>query len=309
MRLADLEKLIADEKDVDVRNDYEDERIQKIKQVTGLKAGGTLAEWGRRLMGRDEMDEVEDLDFAESHSASNWSQRAWESNGQRVRERAVQYVGRELASPARRQVSLETIGLVEIVYPRLEETFSAPAGALANMPTSDAREALRTCWPDLIASLCDTLRMDAVISLGSEDSDSEYQMGGRRIGNWCSEECVRGKGRSGLLRFIGGTARHRRRRFLTSVLTACGLLPDVAQDNAENVLREAFRQLLSVAKGGALHWLEADERQSDDGPVSAIRLCFAELSLRRPIVLYRSQKTGHLWPRSVFRMRPGSRMQ
>ncbi len=304
-RLSELSDLMAGESDPDIRRDYKDERDKKHQQVVGLRAGGSLSDWERRLMGREEMDEVEDPDFAQSYTSTDWSQRAWERNGQIIREHMIQYMGRELASPARRQTSLETLGLVEIVYPGLLETFGAPPpDALAGLPTVASRDAIRSCWPDLMASLCDTLRMDAIVTLGSDDNDSEYQMGGRRIGSWCSERRVRGGGRSGLARFVGSTPRQRRRRFVASVLTACGLPPGDADHHAEEVLRAAFTQLHGEAEKRTLPWLEANVRQSDDGPVPALRLRFSALALRRPAVLYRSEKTGHLWPRSVFGCAP-----
>jgi len=303
-RLSELADLIAEESDPDVLQIYQDERNQKHAQVVGLRAGGSLEDWRRRLMGRDELDEVEDPDFSENYDAAGWSQRAWEKNGQIVREHTIQYIGRELASPARRQVSLETLGLVEVAYPGLEETFGVPSDSLAGLPTAASRDALRACWTCLVASLCDTLRMDAAVTLGSDENDAEYQMGGRRIGSWCAEDRVRGGGRSGLARFVGKTPKQRRRMFVAAVLAACGLSSADADQHAEGVLRAAFRQLHAEAAKKALPWLEADVRQSDDGPVPAVRLRFTDLSLRRPAVLYRSGKTGHLWPRSVFGCAP-----
>jgi len=304
--LDELDDKIARTKDPSIQRLYQTQRDQIHKMLLGLRTGRSIEEWAQLLSGREEIDEVEDPDFAESHAPADWSQRAWEKNGQFVHRHTVQYIGRELASPARRQVSLETLGLAEVAYPGLGETFGPPSDALAGLPTAVARDALRACWADVIASLCDTLRMDAVVTLGSEENDAEYQMGGRRIGSWCAEDRVRGGGRSGLARFVGKTPRQRRRSFMAAVLMACGLPPEDAEHHAEGVLRAAFRQLHDEAAKKALSWLEADVRQSDDGPVSAVRLRFTDLALRRPAVLYQSGKTGHLWPRSVRGCAPES---
>jgi DEAD/DEAH box helicase domain-containing protein len=299
LNLDEIDEKLTKTKDPSVQRLYQGQRDQNYKMLLSLQGGRTIEEWAEMLAARSETKEIEDPDFAQNHTAADWSQRGWEKNGQIVQKHTAQYIGRELASPARQQVSLETIGLVEIAYPGLTETFMVPPGALAGLPTAASREAIRNCWPEMIASLCDTLRMDAVVTLGSADTDAEYQMGGRRIGNWCSESNVRGSGISGLARFVGKTSRQRRRRFIQAILMTCGLAPGDAEHHAEGLLREAFQQLHAVAERKTLSWLEAEMRQSDGLAVPAIRLRFSNLSLRRPSVLFRSEKTGHLWPRSV----------
>ena len=304
LEIDELDVKIAGAKDPSVKRRHLDRQDQIRKDLEALRSGRSIEEWAKLLSARKEIHEVEDPDFAQTHDAAEWSQRAWDTNGQIVCRHTVLFIGRELASPARRQVSLETLGLVEVAYPGLEETFGVPPDVLAGLPTVASRDALRTCWTDLVASLCDTLRMDAAVTLGSDDNDAEYQMGGRRIGSWCAEDRVRGGGRSGLVRFVGKTTRQRRRMFVAAVLAACGLSPADTDRHAEGVLRAAFRQLHAEAAKKAIPWLEANVRQSDDGPVPAIRLRFTHLALRRPAVLYRSGKTGHLWPRSVFGCAP-----
>ena len=218
LNLDEIDEKLTKTKDPSVQRLYQGQRDHIYKMRLSLQAGRTIEEWAEMLAARSETQEIEDPDFAQNHTAADWSQRGWEKNEQIVQKHTAQYIGRELASPARRQVSLETIGLVEIAYPGLTETFMVPPGALAGLPTAASREAIRNCWPEMIASLCDTLRMDAVVTLGSADTDAEYQMGGRRIGNWCSENNVRGSGISGLARFVGKTSRQRRRRFIQAIL-------------------------------------------------------------------------------------------
>lgn len=290
---------LAKTAEASVQRIYQTQRDQVCTMLLSLRTGRTIEEWAQLLAVRKEIPEIEDPDFAQIHTVAEWSQRGWERNDQIIRRHTVQYIGRELASPARRQVSLETIGLVEIAYPGLGEKLGAPPEAMADLPTPVSREAIRSCWAELIASLCDTLRMDAVVTLGSEDNDAEYQMGGRRIGNWCSENRVRGGGISGLARFVGKTTRQRRRKFVAAILVTCGLAPKDADYHAEILLREAFRQLYRAAETKALPWLEAGMRQSDGPAVPSIRLRFLDLSMRRPSALYRSEKTGYLWTRSV----------
>ncbi len=264
--------------------------------------GGSLSSWlcalAESQVSRSFWEQLLDFETSRRHDPKTWDQRAWETNRKRVLERLETLVGQELARPNQRSFSLQTLGLAEITYPGLEQ-LSAPRDLLGELPTAAAREQLGACWTDLLAALCDSLRSDGAVTLGSDALDNEYQFGPVLIGRWCTEERDDGWN---LIRMVGATSRQRRRLFAERVLRAARVAQE-AETLSPTVLRTAFQQLKENA-GHRLPWLDTDKRQSLSGPVEAIRIVFPKLALRRPLQLYRSRTTGHLWPRSILGCAP-----
>ncbi len=178
----------------------------------------------------------------------------------------------------------------------------APDELLGRLPTQVARERVKECWAAFLAALCDTLRTDGVITLGSDDEDRAYQYS-HLIGRWGGENVEQG---NRLIRFIGETKGQRRRQFAAGVLYKCGLSEPEAEVFAITVLREAFRQLQRNA-GSALPWLETQQQSTSHGMDWAIRMKLPELGLRRPMTLYRCPTTRHIWPREVLGCAPEAR--
>ena len=90
----------------------------------------------------------------------------------------------------------------------------APGEFLGVLLSEEVRQRLRGCWSTLLHALCETLRTDGVITLGDEQEDNAYQFGAVLLGRWCAERQELG---NLLIRFVGETARQRRRRFATAV--------------------------------------------------------------------------------------------
>ena len=96
------------------------------------------------------------------------------------------------------------------------------------------------------------------------------------------------------------------------MLHACGLTEEEGERRAPELLQAAFHQLLDRAvpfgqraENGVFPWLQRSERQTSQGrPANALRLVFAELGLRRPSELFRCERTGHVWCRSVLGCAP-----
>jgi DEAD/DEAH box helicase domain-containing protein len=279
------------------------QRLKQVRQeLTSARVGGAMQEWIDALGNVEVVQELIDMETAASHEAPLWlenAQNSWHANVGRVRIRLKALLANEFARPTRRQVSLETLGLAEVTYPGLDG-LTAPDALLGRFPTELARERVRTSWGAFLAALCDTLRTDGVITLGSEAEDQAYQFS-TLIGRWASEDAELG---NLLVRFVGVQARQRRRTFAADVLLTCGIGKAEVDGYAEEMLRAAFHQLQQSA-GSALPWLETGQQQSSSrGAVWAIRLKFAELGLRRPETLYRSPTTLHIWPRSVLGCAP-----
>ena len=238
-----------------------------------------MQEWAAALLKCESLSQVLDRPNANKDSASNWSQRQWETNRQNVDGRIHELLGRELASPIRRSViTLESLGLVEVTYPGLEQ-LEPTAQFLGTLPTETLRASVGKYWTNLLASLCDTLRTEGVVTLGGKLDDT-YNFGRLLIGRWVSADDMRG---ARLVRFIGATNRQRRRRFAASMLRSSGMPESQVEAASEDLLRACFNQLLESARSYGLSWLQSDQRQAQGNKsVDAIRLDFFKLGLRRP---------------------------
>ena len=278
-----------------MRRFREDELKRFEAQLSELSAGGSIETWSKELSELPILHQVLDRNTSNTHEASKWSQKNWDDNRRVVKKRAEEFLGRELARGSQTE-TLESFGLIEVTYPDLKQ-LEPPPSFLGTLPTEDIRENLRQNWTNILASLCDTLRAEGVITLGDE-LDSNYPY----IGRWTSAREVHG---ALLTRFIGQTSRQRRRWFASAILKSCGLSDEVlAESMASDLLQTCFDQLREGASRGSLSWLETEDRQADSRPVPAVRIIFARLGLRRPPDLFQCQKTRRVWPRNVVGCAP-----
>lgn len=266
-----------------------------IKKRDAMAAGGGFDNWLEQLKSDPATAELLDQDGAEKHDVRRWSQVAWEDNARDARQRLRELIGRELASPIRRARSVETLGLAEITYPGLDK-LSVPNELLGKIPNASVRNTIAILWTELLAALCDTLRSDGVVTLGTEELDGSYEIGDVRIGKWCAQEAAFG---SFLLRFVGVKPDQRRRSFVKRVLISAGLGEAEADACACDLLRTAFDQLHASAVE-SLRWLQREQRQTEAAPANGLRIQLFELGMRRPNHLYRCGITGHIWPRSLL---------
>jgi len=288
---------------------------QELAEAT---VGGSIADWAGNLVKESLLAEVLDPEIGAKQYAHpqtqkgprDWSQYDWEANTKQIHKHAQTFLAREFASPLRRAISAETLGLAEVTYPGLD-MLPAPAKFVGVLPHEEGRQLLREWWSAFLHALCDTLRSDGVITLGDEQEDTGYQFGGVLLGRWCALDQERG---SALIRFVGMTARQRRRGFAAAVLRSCGLAEHDAEQRAVELLSVAFEQLLDRAipfnqdpDPAHLSWLQRGVRQTKQGPpADALQLCFPRLGLRRPQRLYRCTTTGHIWCRTVLGCAPES---
>jgi DEAD/DEAH box helicase domain-containing protein len=260
--------------------------------------GGSMGIWMDTLKKNELLEQLMDNDTAGTHEAEEWAQESdvhWQKNAQRIQEKIKQFLANEFARSTPRQISLETLGLAEITYPGLDQ-LSIPAQLSGTLPTAYARGQLAANWNNLLAALCDTLRSDGVMSLGSDEENRAYQFS-HLIGRWSTEDKERG---NRLISFVGATARHRRRRFLAQITQKCGIREDEHDEYAKSILSAVFQQLQEHA-GKTLQWLEAKPQNAGGGRTTiAIRMKFLELGLRYPTSFYRSATTGRIWPREVL---------
>ncbi len=277
------------------------DRARVQTEVHQAQAGGTMNHWAGMIAAEAELAEILDADTAIRHRADRWSQRIWEDNLGHLRDAAIPMLGRELARPARRQTNLQAVGLAEIAYPDLAN-FNMPDAFLGRLNAA-ARVALEPRWPDFLALLCDAMRTDNAITLGSDALDESYFSGKLPLGAWMSFE----QKHHDLRPLVGSTAAQSRRRFAAELLRRAD--PVLADPDAlgREMLWAAFEQLRAIASGGSLPWLEAGQRQAlNNSAVDALRIRFPNLGLRRPAALWRCKVTGNIWTRQVLGIIPAS---
>ncbi|MGI8989064.1 MAG: DEAD/DEAH box helicase [Bryobacteraceae bacterium] len=262
-----------------------------MRRLNSATEGLSIVRWTERIARAPQLAEFFDRENGGTKRANDWNQVTWEKNQEHVRRRSKRLLSAELASPSWRGISLETLGLAEIVYPGIESV-RPTRELMGKVLTTRSKEVLEASWPCFLSSLLDTTRMDGAITLGSEDADAnEHHF---PLGGWLSRDA---RFRSRLYPMVGKTERSRRNAFCRSFLEACGFTPDQAE--VRKTLEAAFQNLLLLAKSANAPWIECGMRETADGSTEAIRLVFDQLYLRRPLTPHRCSITGEIWPRSV----------
>ena len=279
-------------------------------QAQSAAVGGSIDDWCKKLARQPLLSELLDHESASHHlsekDGERWGQREWEKNHEEVKRHAKSYLAHEFARTYRGDNSLANLGLVEVTYPGIDK-LKVPNTLLGTLPHEKARTQLIQIWEDFLKALCDTLRSDGVIALKNPDDLKDSPFDVPYIDNWCAEQASGNR----LVSFVGHSLRQRRLWFAAQVLKACGVSDDI-EYLANQMLRRAFEQLMTVAHpmgqeplGGQLPWLQCYKRQSGAGPTQdAIQLVFDHLGLQRPVNIYRCEKTGHLWYRSILDCAP-----
>ncbi|MDB6146539.1 MAG: box helicase [Spartobacteria bacterium] len=271
----------------------------KRQELSASMEGGPLGDWFEQLGRMPVIAQLLDAETAKNHKPETWDYRSWEENLEAIKKRLPHLVGRELARAVRPYASLESLGLAEVTYPGLAD-LPAPASVLGAMSLIAARVKLTAVWGDYLASICDALRREGVITLGSPEADEAYHFGTVLVGRWCIRE---GTGYN-MVAMAGVQLRQTKRWFTVNVLVACGLSEAEALALAHAVQVATFEQLLAAANGQSLRWLEVADKPVNGVPHPALRIVFPELCLRQPAQLYRCRQMGTVWPRSVQGLAP-----
>ncbi len=300
----DIGRLETDLGDLDLslaeKGDIEGELAEKRSRLGTVLDGLAICKWGNRLGAEPLLAEFFHRESAVRHERALWDERAWDQNRLKNMGRISEILAAEFASPAWNRISLETLGLAEVVYPGLAASIIPKE--LAGVLPEKIRTCLSQAWPSLLAALVDTVRVDGAITLGNPvlDQTSHYFP----LGVWVS---LKSRFRSGLVPFIGATERARRTVFSSAVLRASGCPEADLENLAPTILKAAFDSLLAMAKSDTCDWMEAANRESaDENDAQAFRLVFGALYLRRPVETYRCLITGSVWPRSVLGQSPNA---
>ena len=283
-------------------NEYlEAELANKQKRAASISDGLSISQWNEKLREAAGLAELFHRETGGSHQANTWTQYSWEQNRNNIRINSRRLLSSEFVSPAWGRVSLETLGLAEVVYPHISGC--RPSRSLLGLlPNDQCRDRLKEIWVTLLTTLLDTLRMDGAVHLGSDLADlTEYF---NPIGTWISfKDRHYGK----LIPLMGSTGRARRDRLCSIVLETCGLPCDLAAlEFRELTMEAAFQNFLELAKSADTPWIRSEARETSYGSTNAVRLVFDHLHVRRPLALYRCSVTGEIWPRSLGGKSPSS---
>ena len=276
----------------------EDLRDCKRRLASAIE-GVSIVRWTERIERAPLLAEFFDREHAGTHRTSDWNQATWERNWEFVKRRAKRLLSRELASPSSRGVSLETLGLAEIVYPGID-TSPPSREFVGKLSRQSGVAALEAAWPAFLSSLLDTIRMDGAITLGSEEADTNDHY--FPLGGWVS---LNSRFRGKLYPLVGRTERSRRNAFCRNFLEVCGLKS--SETDVTETLHAAFRNLTALAKSGTAPWIDCDVRETAEGSTEAVRLVFEHLYLRRPSGPYQCSISGEIWPRSVAGKSPNAK--
>lgn len=275
-------------------------KIEALDQeLAAATTGGSLALWAARIEQGSLVPELLDFESAGTHQARAWRQIEWERNAKAVAVTVTARLIAEIALPSRRRRTLETLGLIEVTYPRLESV-TPPPELLGSLPSASHREMLGQVWSDLMATLCDTLRGDGAVAI-PDDSLPYLNAEPYRVGFWMSADT---SDAARLQRFVGSTRKQHRRAFVEDVLRGVGMPEDEVEKWAPKVLAGVFEQLLNLARTAEFAWIVTDEREAGAGTVPAVRIVAAELCLKRNSQIFQSQSTRHVFPRSVLKCAP-----
>lgn len=302
------EKLKSPDLSAALRQRYS-RQLEKLQdELQSATAGGAIVDWANALADHPLLFQLVDMDTAGTHYRQSWSQRTWELNHDEVRKRSHDYLAREFARPSRHSRNLETLGFIEVTYPGIER-IELPSSFAGMLPNDEIRSRLQLCWTDYLKALCDTLRTEGVVTLGSDDEDRAFLSGIVYIGRWCSKELSYKL----VHRFVGESLRQKRKLFTYNILKHCGLEDGQAESISTELLEVAFDQLYKYAAttdqmitdAESLVWLERSAREVPGGPPApCIRIKFRELALQRPSKWYRCNRTQHVFYRSVLGCAP-----
>jgi DEAD/DEAH box helicase domain-containing protein len=296
----------ADAEDPSLSQGDRDEATRQLGELTRQLSYATLGlpvfDFARILAKDPRIHELVDRDLAEKHSSA-WRQQYWEDNAASVASHTEALIGAEMDNPLRTASSIEAAGLVELVYPGLENV-SLPAAVAGLVTDSNARHKLSIIWPDLLAALVDTARADRTVEWSQDTEGRKWDGQSPLYGRWAT----RRKNGWTARRFIGDDPYlrdpHRqhliqsRLWFVSRVLRAVGALETLSVP----VLESVFDQLYDSADRQAWPWLRSKPHhevklgESDQ----AIQILFDHLRLRKLAKLFRCPDTGTLWPRSVL---------
>jgi len=291
-----------------------EKRLRELEQeLRDGEQGGAVLEWLERVKSNPIVAQrlVTEVEDGFVNADEPWNAESWGKNEKRARNGAEvdARVLSELGTNSPRNVTLETLGMVQVTYPVLT-SLRAPAALRMVVGSQHAFDVISRVWGDTLAALCDTLRYDGALTLDvtrEEEEGFEFAYGDAAVGQFVARDLSVYANSS----FVGSSVKARRRFFIVTVLRHLGL----DESLAEAVLGAAFDQLLEHAtpkghpKRGRLPWLlkkdvEIKGRKTKSGTTPALQIDIARLGLRTSETWFRCSRTGLVFPRAVLGCAP-----
>ncbi len=286
----------------DLKQHLKNELQRNQLKLQQAKAGTSFTDYASRVAKRKEIDQILDRDEAERHYAKRYKQSDWRKNGEAVQMHIEGLIANELERPLKKRVSVESLGLIEIVYPGIKKLGLPPL--LEEKLPSNARTIIGEAWPEFVALLLDSARRDSCIAWSEETSKRMWLGESPLPARWLT------RSRRGwrAAAFVGATLKQLRRTFSFNVLRAAGCAGKNLEDLSEEILYAAFDQLFQLANNSdpSFAWLRKEDhhqtgQEEDD---KAIQILLDQLSVRAPAQLYRCEATGTIWTHSALGWAP-----
>jgi DEAD/DEAH box helicase domain-containing protein len=283
-----------------LRQHLERELCSKRELLERSTAGTPVTDFARQVGLREEMAELMDRDLAERHSAKSYGQADWNRNRDAVVKHAEALVAKELQRPLKKQASVESTGLIEVVYPGVQSLDIPPI--LEEKLTRATRQAVASVWASILTLLLDSVRSDGCVGWSEENNGRTWLDESPLTGRWLTRERTGWSASA----FVGVTTDQLRRRFVRNVLCAAGIPNADSAQLSKDVLCAAFDQLFRNANQIGFTWLHREDHHQT-GPEEAdkaLQVLFDRLSVRRPATLFWCEATGTIWSNSALGWAP-----
>lgn len=298
-----LEKQLAEAGlDSNLKRHLDSELREKRSKLSQAKAGTPFVDFAKMVASREEIAQILDRKTAEYQRADSYGQKDWRENAGVVKDHIEGLIANELERPLKKRTSVESVGLIEIVYPGIEN-LGVPHLLEEKLP-SNARTMLAPVWPEFVALLLDSARRDSCVAWSQETDGRKWLDEDPLPGRWLT----RTRGGWGANAFVGAMQRQLRRTFAANVLQEAGCVTENLESLSEEILCAVFDQLfhMAIEKSQGFAWLRnEDHHQTDhDEDDKAIQILLDKLSVRSPAQIYRCEATGSIWTHSALGWAP-----
>ena len=293
------------------RSYFQEELLKKQQDLEQLIAGGTISQRRDAIKDDPLIAQFLDHDTATEHpefkdpltELKRWQQKDWDKNRSHVRERIDYLLAAEIARRPASQPSAETVGLVAVTYSGIERL--KPLDRFLGLLPASASQAIESEFTNLCHLVCDRVRSEGCVDLGSDQLHRQFAMFRPPVGQWMS---LRDQSAHGTLHNLVGQSRQQGNvDFAARVLLAAGVRMDETERLGIELLEMVFRVLVDAAKNNELDWIKTEQRQTDSGnDVDAIQLKFDSLGLQAVDEAMECEMNGWIWSRSVLGCVPQS---
>ena len=271
---------------------------EKQAKLRRSKVGTAFTDYARLAAQRPELIQILDRDTAEHHNVSNYGQSDWEKNGKKIQDHIEGLIAKELERPLKKRPSVESVGLIEVVYPGIDN-LGIPSSVEDRLSPA-VRAKIAEIWPEFVALLLDSVRRDSCVAWSQETPGRKWLGESPLPARWLTRT-RRGWGATA---FVGATQKQLRRAFAANVLRSAGCNDEELERLSEDILCAAFDQLFHLA-GDSSHgfvWLrkEAYHQTGPEEADKAMQILLDQLNVRTPTQLYRCEATGTIWTHSAF---------